>query len=323
MTLLLSENDVRTVLTMPDAVACVEAATKAHGLAQARNLPRERVKLPRGTLHLLAGADLSAESGGYVGLKAYTSFREGNRFLTLLYSAENGRLLALIESDYLGMMRTGAASGVATKYLARADADTLAIFGTGWQARGQVLAIAAVRPLKQVRVFSRDAANRQRFVEELSGQIDAELVVSASPAEALDGSMIVATATTARDPVFPSDAVMDGVHVNAAGSNALIRREIDERLVRRAGLVVVDSRSQAREECGDLLIPAERGWIDWDLLPELSAIVAGQPRGRQNDAEITLFESQGLGLQDVAAAGHVYQRAVDGGLGEQIALFES
>ena len=322
MTLLLSESDVRSVLTMPDTVACVEAATKAHGLAQARNLPRERVKLPRGTLHILAGADLSGESGGYVGLKAYTSFREGTRFLTLLYGAENGRLLALIESDYLGMMRTGAASGVATKYLARADADTLAIFGTGWQARGQVLAIAEVRSLKQVRVFSRDAAHRQTFADELSGEIAAELVSCESPAEALDGASIVATATTAREPVFPADAVADGTHVNAAGSNALIRREIDERLVRRAGLVVVDSRSQARLECGDLLIPAERGWLDWDQLVELSAVVAGQARGRQSDSEVTLFESQGLGLQDVAVAGHVYQKAVDAGLGQQIPLFE-
>src|SRR5687767_8076804 len=201
MALLLSETDVRAVLTMPDAVACIEAAMKALGLAEARNLPRERIKLPRGTLHILAGADLAAQSGSYVGLKAYTSFREGNRFLTLLYSAENGRLLALIESDYLGMIRTGAASGVATKYLARADADTVAIFGTGWQALGQVLAIAAVRPLKQVRVFSRDAAHRQHFVEELAGQIEAELVPCESPAEALDGASIVATATTARDPV--------------------------------------------------------------------------------------------------------------------------
>jgi alanine dehydrogenase len=323
MALLLGENDVRAVLTMPDAVECVEAAMKAHGQGEARNLPRERVKLPRGTLHILAGADLAAQGGGYVGLKAYTSFREGNRFLTLLYSAETGRLLALIESDYLGMIRTGAASGVATKYLARNDADTLAIFGTGWQAQGQVLAIAAVRPLKQVHVFSRDAAHRQRFVEELSGQVEAELIASDSPAEALDGASIVATATTARDPLFPSDAVADGTHVNAAGSNALIRREIDERLVRRAGLIVVDSRTQAREECGDLLIPAERGWIDWDLLPELGAVVAGQARGRQSDAEITLFESQGLGLWDVAVAGHVYQKAVDAGLGQRVPLFDS
>jgi alanine dehydrogenase len=232
-------------------------------------------------------------------------------------------LLALIESDFLGMIRTGAASGVATKYLARADADTLAIFGTGWQAQGQVLAIAEVRPLKQVRVFSRDAAHRQKFVEEMAGQVEAELVASESPAEALDGASIVATATTARDPVFPSDAVADGTHINAAGSNALIRREIDERLVRRAGLVVVDSRTQARNECGDLLIPTERGWLDWDQLPELSAIVAGHARGRQSDAEITLFESQGLGLQDVAMAGHVYQKAVDAGLGQQVPLFES
>jgi ornithine cyclodeaminase/alanine dehydrogenase-like protein (mu-crystallin family) len=323
MTLLLKESDVRALLTMPDAVTVVEAAMKAHGEAQARNLSRQRIKLPRGTLHMMAGADLTGEAGGYVGVKAYTSFREGNRFLTMLYSAENGRLLAIVESDYLGMMRTGAASGVATKYLARADADTLAIFGTGWQAQGQVLAVAAVRDLKQVRVYSRDAGHRQKFVDELSGQLSAELVSCESPAEALDGALIVATATTARDPLFPSDAVADGTHVNAAGSNSLIRREIDERLVRRAGLVVVDSRSEAREESGDLLIPVERGWLDWDQLPELSAIIAGRARGRQSDSEITLFESQGLGLQDVAAAAHVYRRALDAGRGEQLALFDA
>jgi ornithine cyclodeaminase/alanine dehydrogenase-like protein (mu-crystallin family) len=322
MALLLRESDVQQLLTMPDTVACVEAAMKAHGLARARNMPRERIKMPRGTLHILAGADLSAESGGYVGLKAYTSFREGNRFLTLLYSSENGRLLALIESDYLGMMRTGAASGVATKYLARADADTLAIFGTGWQARGQVLAADVVRPLKQVRVYSRNAENRQKFVAELGKEIKADLVACESPTEALEGATIVATATTARDPLFPSDAVADGTHINAAGSNALIRREIDERLVRRAGLVAVDSRAQAREEAGDLLVPAERGWLDWDQVPELSSIIAGQTRGRQSDAEITIFESQGLGLQDVAAAALVFQKATEAGRGEQISFFE-
>lgn len=318
MPLLLREADVRSILTMADAVASVEAATRAHGLAEARNLPRERVKLPRGTLHILAGADSSL---GVVGLKAYTSFRDGNRFLILLYSAENGRLLALLESDYLGMLRTGAASGVATKYLARQNADTLALFGSGWQARGQLLGIAAVRPLRQVRVYSRDPERRAAFVAEMAGQVAAELVACDSPTSALEGASIVATATTAREPVFPGDAVEAGVHVNAAGSNALIRREIDERLVRRADLVVVDSRSQAREECGDLLVPAERGWLDWELLPELREIVAGRAPGRQRDEEITLFESQGLGLQDVAVAAHVYQRALDAQVGQEIDLF--
>lgn len=321
MALLLSEADVRAVLTMADTVACVEAAMKAQGEAKARNTPRHRIKLPRGTLHVLAGADLAAPEGGYVGLKAYTSFREGNRFLTLLYSAESGRLLALIESDLLGMMRTGAASGVATKYLARPNADVLANFGTGWQARGQVLAVAAVRPLKQVRVYSRDAANRERFIQELRDEVAAEFVACETPTDALAGASIVATATTARDPLFPSDAVEDGAHINAAGSNALIRREIDERLVRRAGLVVVDSRAQAQAECGDLLIPTERGWLDWDQLPELGEVVAGHARGRRSDQEITLFESQGLGLQDVAVAGHVYRKATEAGLGTQVPLF--
>jgi len=323
MALLLSEADVEAVLTMHDTVACVEAATKAHGQAKARNVPRQRIKLPRGTLHLLAGADLASPDGGYVGVKSYTSFREGNRFLTLLYSADNGRLLAIVESDLLGMMRTGAASGVATKYLAREDANVLANFGTGWQARGQVLAVAAVRPLKQVRVYSRDAANRERFIADLRGEVDAEFVSCETPAQALEGALIVATATTSRDPLFPPDAVQDGTHINAAGSNALIRRELDERLIRKAGLVVVDSRTQAQAECGDLLIPTERGWLDWDLLPELGEVVGGQAHGRQNDQQITIFESQGLGLQDVTVAGLVYRKALEAGLGAQVPLFGS
>ena len=131
----------------------------------------------------------------------------------------------------------------------------------------------------------------------------------------------MATATTSRDPLFPPDAVQDGTHINAAGSNALIRREIDERLIRKAGVVVVDSRAQAQAECGDLLIPTERGWLDWDLLPELSEVVAGSAPGRQNDQQITVFESQGLGLQDVTVAGLVYRKAVEAGLGSQVPLF--
>ncbi|MCC6174952.1 MAG: ornithine cyclodeaminase family protein [Chloroflexi bacterium] len=318
MTLVLTEADVRSLIDMPAVVGWLEDATKAYGRGAARNLPRQRVKLPKGTLHLLAGADLGL---GVVGVKSYTSFRDGTRFLILLYSAESGSLLAIVEGDYLGMMRTGAASGVATRHLARQEADTLALFGSGWQAQGQLLAIAAVRPLKEVRVYSRNPEHRQRFVAQMAGQITATLVASESPEAALDGAQIVTTITTARDPLFPEGLIAAGTHINAAGSNALIRRELDERLIRRANLVVVDSRAQARQECGDLLIPAERGWLDWDQLPELSDVVIGRAEGRRSDADVTIFESQGLGLQDVVVAAHVYQRAREAGLGQELPLF--
>jgi ornithine cyclodeaminase/alanine dehydrogenase-like protein (mu-crystallin family) len=318
--LILREADVQRLCEMADVVRWVEEATRAHGQAQARNLSRQRVKLPQGTLHVLPSADLEA---GVVGLKVYTSYKEATRFLILLYSAENGRLLALIEGNWLGMLRTGAASGVATKYLARPDADCLAMFGTGWQARGQVQAIACVRSLKEIRAYSRDAARRQRFADDMSRLTGIPVRACESPKAALAGAGIVATATTSSTPVFPGDAIGPGVHINAAGSNSLLRRELDETLVRRADRVVVDSRQQARLECGDLLIPAERGWIDWELLPELREVVAGHTPGRQRPDEITIFESHGLGLLDVAVAARVYLRAVEGGVGEPLRLFQA
>ncbi len=318
MTLLLREADVRGLLAMPDAVRWVEEALRAHGLARARNLPRQRVKLPKGTLHVLPAADLERS---VVGLKTYTTFRGGTRFLVLLYSADDGRLLALLEADYLGMMRTGAASGVATRYLARPDANVLAVFGTGWQARGQLQAVATVRPLRQVRVFGRDPARRRGFTEEMAALVPAEIVPCESPTAALDGAGIVVTATTASSPLFPSGAVETGAHINAVGSNSLLRRELDEELIRRASLVVVDSREQARVESGDLLIPAERGWLDWEQLPELGEVVAGKVVGRRQAEEITIFESHGIGLEDIAVAAEVYRLAQEQGLGETLNLF--
>ncbi len=319
MALVLREEDVRSLVDASAVVQWVEDSVRTSGPAHARNLPRQRVRLPKGTLHVLPAASVDL---GVVGLKTYTSFREGTRFLVLLYSAENGRLLALVESDLLGMLRTGAMSAVATKYMARTDAHTLAIFGTGWQAQGQAQCIAATRHLHQVRVYGRDAVRRQRFAEELKEQLGVDVVPSTSPEQALDGADIVATVTTAKQPLFPDDAIAAGTHINAAGSNSLIRRELDERLIRRA-TVVVDSRVQARQESGDLLIPVERGWLDWDLLPELGEVVAGHIPGRRSDDDITIFESQGLGLQDVAVAAHIYERARERGVGEEIRLFDS
>lgn len=317
MPLILREADVAELADMPSVIEWVEEAFRGLGEGEARNLPRERVHLPGGTLHVLAAG---SPTSGYLGLKAYTSFREGTRFLVLLYGAENGRLLALVEGDRLGMLRTGAASAVATRHLARRDARTLALLGTGWQARGQLDAIRHVQQLDEVRVFGRDPDRRGRFVEEMAAQTGVHLVPCESAAEALEGAGLVTTITTAGDPLFPADLVQPGTHVNAAGSNSLLRRELDPRLPRQAR-VVVDSRAQARQEAGDLLVAAERGWLDWDRLPELGEIVAGQASGRRSDDEVTIFESQGLGIQDVVVAGHLYERACERGLGEAVDLF--
>gem|GEM_PF-5335065 len=198
-------------------------------------MPRQRVRFPKGWLHVLPAGDADL---GVLGLKSYTSFKEGNRFLITLYSAENGQLLALVESNYLGMLRTGAMSGVATKYMARPDADAMAIIGTGLQACGQVLGVAAVRPLKRIHVYGIE--KQQQFAEQVAGLTGVETQVEATAEAAVEASLIVSTATWSVDPVFKKEAVKPGTHINAVGSNALHRKELDEKLVGRASLVVVD-----------------------------------------------------------------------------------
>lgn len=318
MALVLREQDVKSLITMQDVLQWVEDTTRAYGLGRARNVPRQRVRFPKGWLHVLPAGDMDL---GVLGLKSYTSFKEGNRFLVLLYSAENGQLLALVEANYLGMLRTGAMSGVATKYLARGDADTMAIIGTGWQARGQALGVAAAKPLKKIHVYGIE--KQQQFAEEMAALTGVETVVDETAEAAVEASLIVSTATWSVDPVFKRDAVKPGTHINAIGSNALHRRELEEKLVGRASLVVVDSRVQARQECGDLLGPTERGWMEWDLLPELSEIIIGRSPGRKSESDITIFESHGLGLQDVAVAYHVYKRAREAGIGEEVKILDS
>lgn len=319
MALLLKEADVKSLLNMADTLRVVEGALRAHGEGRARNIARQRLKMPRGMMHLLPAADLDQK---VVGLKIYTTFRGGARFMLVLFSAEDGRLLALMEADFLGMMRTGAASGVATRYMAREDADQLALFGSGWQARGQLLAIAQVRRLREVRVFSRTPEKRHTFAEEMAALTGLKVVASATPEEALEGASIITTITNAREPVFPASAVAPGAHVNAAGSNSLLRREIEEELVRKAGTLVVDSRSLARTEGGDLLSAVEKGLLDWDELPELREVLAGRVPGRKSPEEITLFESHGLGLEDVAVGGHLYRLARERGVGEEVSLLD-
>ncbi len=318
MTLVLREADVRSVLTMSDCISWLEESFKAYAAGEARNLPRARVRHPSGVLHVLPAADLSV---GAIGLKCYTSGRGGTRFLVVLSSSTSGELLALLEADYLGQVRTGAASGLATKYMARPDARRAGIYGTGSQARTQLAAVAAVRKLESATAWSRDASRRARFCKEASEELGIPVRPAEAPEQAARGQDVVITITTARDPVLHGEWLEPGTHVNAAGSNSLLRREIDDAAVQRADRIVIDSRAQGRLECGDLFGPAERGLIDWEQLVELQEVVAEPSRGRGGPREITLFESLGLGLEDVTVAMRVYERVLARGLGQQVELF--
>jgi ornithine cyclodeaminase/alanine dehydrogenase-like protein (mu-crystallin family) len=194
------------------------------------------------------------------------------------------------------------------------------VYGTGRQAFTQVAAVAAVRRLEGVTAWSRNAERREQFCRQVTAELGVAARPATSPEEAARGQDVVVTITTARDPVLEGAWLEPGTHVNAAGTNSIVKRELDDTAVERADLIVVDSRPQAKIECGDLLNPAERGIVDWDEIPELADVVAGRV-GRTGAEQITLFESQGLGLEDVTVAMRVYERARAAGLGQELDMF--
>jgi ornithine cyclodeaminase len=317
MALFLSENDVKAVLTADMALGAVASAHRDLSLGLAQDTPRARTRLPQTVLHILHGA-LPAQ--GVLGYKAYTSNRSGNRFYVHLFDADSGAHLAIVEADYLGMLRTGAASGVAAQALARPGARVAGVFGAGWQAEGHVRALCAALPLERVKVFAR---NRERLAEfcRRMGEMTGVAVVPAATAEAaVRGSDIVGTVTTAAEPLFAADWLEPGTHINAAGSNALIRRELSEAALRRCALIAVDSVPAALAEAGDLLPLLEKGRLQPRQLVELGDILTGKAGGRTTPDQITVFESQGMAIQDLAVALRVVAAARERGLGSEVPL---
>jgi ornithine cyclodeaminase/alanine dehydrogenase-like protein (mu-crystallin family) len=313
----LTEDQVAALLPVDDAIVALEEAFRALGGGSAQVRPRQRVHLPGSVLQVMP-AGLTTPSATGMGLKAYVSGRGGIHFVFLLFDPDDGRLLALMEANRLGQIRTGAASGLATKYLARDDAQTVGIFGAGWQARSQLAAVCAVRPIRQARCYSRDAGRREQFAREMAKLLGLTVTPAAEPAAVLDGADIIVTVTSAGEPVFDGAWLAPGTHINAAGINQAAKREIDSATVERAGIVVVDLLEQARTECGDLLAAERSGVFRWERAVELAAVVAGTLPGRSSGDEITLFESQGIALEDVAAGMLVYRRAVEQGVGVEL-----
>lgn len=319
MALLIRENEVKQVLSMADTISAIEQVMKEHTLGLAVNIPRERTRIQKGALHILQGA---VESHGVFGYKAYTSTREGIRFLVYLYNSERGNLEAVIEANYMGMMRTGAANGVAAKWMSRKGASVAGIFGAGWQSNGQVEALCAVRPIKKVKVIDLSRETLENYCRVNSEKLGIEVVPAASPEEVVRGSDIVTTITTAARPLFSHEMVEPGTHINAAGSNALIRTEIDEKTVQKADIIAVDAKDVAAKECGDLLPLLEKGRINWNLVIELGEIIAGKVKSREKDEQITLFESHGMAVQDLIMGARILAKAREKNLGIEIPLGE-
>ncbi len=314
MTLILTEREVEELLDMPSTLDAVEAILRDQAEGRATNRARRRVALPTSGLNYMAAG---APAFGALGLKIYTVARSGARFYTMLFDSEGGELLSVIRSDKLGQLRTGAASGVATKHLAREDASTLGLYGTGWQAESQLEAVAAVRDLERVIVHSRSEEKRKAFAAKMSERLGMEIETTQAPEEPAAQDIVV-TVSSSSEPVLLGEWLTPGAHVNAAGSNFLFKSEIDREVVRRASFVCVDSREELGLEAGDLLKPLETGLILPEAVYELGQVIAGHVRGRTGPEDITLFASQGLALEDMAAARIVYDRAREQDVGREV-----
>ena len=314
--LLLNEDEVRQVLTMDLALEAVEQGLRKMALDEAHNIPRARVQTDHAMLHVMGAA---AKSLGAMGAKVYATSRKGGaRFILPLFDGKTGELLSIMQADYLGQVRTGAASGVATKYMARDDATEVGLFGSGKQARTQAIAVCKVRRVRQIQVFSPNEERRKQFAAEMSEACQTEVVPVARPEQAAAEKDIVITATTSREPVLLGNWLAQGTHVNAIGSNFLGKAEIDPAVVRRCATVVVDSKEQARAEAGDFQQPLEDGSLHWADVRELGQVIVGRFPGRKHAQDVTLFKSLGIAVEDVAVAARVYARAIEAGLGTKI-----
>lgn len=313
--LYLTEQDVTSLLTMQDALEAVETAFKAQATGDATNEPRKRVRANNAILMTMSGAIASL---GVFGLKAYAVARGKARFHVSLYDTATGELLALIEADKLGQMRTGAASGIATKYLANAEANSVGIYGTGWQAQSQLAAVCAVRKIESVKIYSRSEEKRNAFCATMSKQLGITNITPVAEPEAAAASDILITITSSREPVLRGAWLQAGTHINAAGGNSILRSETDDDVIKRAHFIAVDSKDQARMEAGEFVFPIEKGLLTWERVQEVCHVVAGHLSGRKSADDITLFKSLGLAIEDVATAALLYRKAQEQNVGKQV-----
>lgn len=309
MPLYLSEENISALLTPADAVAAVEGSFERLAAGQVENRPRYRIPVEGGLLHVMAAVDLGL---GLAGSKTYVGGRNGSAFVITLFDAVEHRLVAVIEADRLGQLRTGAASAVAARHLARTGARTLGIIGTGWQAQSQVACIrAAVPSIERVLAFGRNPERLAAFCK----------LVGAEPAESNHEASeqdIVVTMTTSKDPVVRGEWLQPGALVCAAGANRVQARELDNVVLQRAAFVCCDSLEQAKGESGDLVEPVAAGILDWLEVHELHEVVSGAVTGRQSDDDIVVFKSNGIAAWDVALAAVAVERALERGVGLEL-----
>lgn len=329
--LILTRHDVESLLTMPDAIEAVEAGFRrlAAGVVE---MPQRLTTTiaPHNGIHLsmpaFVAGDTATDDPGTLTIKVVTVYNDNRakydlptiHAVLLLHDARTGQPLALMDAEHLTAMRTGAVSGVATRRMARPDASVVTIFGAGAQAGPQLLAIAAVRPIRQVYVVTLGDASA--FCARMAKQLGAPVNAAADVRAAVEAADLICTATNSPTPLFDGAWLRPGTHINAIGAYTKTMRELDSEAVRRSR-VIVDRRQAAQVEAGDIVIPTQEGVIGPDhVVGDLAEVVTGVVPGRVAADEITLFKSVGLALQDAVTAALVYRRALDRGIGQEVTL---
>ena len=309
MPLYLTEADVAKLLTPADAIDAVERCFERLARGEVENRPRVRQKADGGAFAVMSAVDHELRLAG---VKSYAWLPSGTPFVVCLFDLDRGELAAVIEADKLGQLRTGAASAVAAKHLARDGATSLGVLGCGWQAESQVQCIrAAVPTIDRVVAYCRTEESLERFCE----QVGAEAGETHRDAGEHD---VVVTVTTSRDPVLRGEWLRPGALVCAVGANDRRARELDNAVLERASFVCCDSKEQAKLESGDLIEPIEQGILDWLEVHELKEVVAGEVQGRQSAEDVVLFKSNGIAAWDVAAGALALERARERGAGTEL-----
>ena len=324
MVLVLSREDIASVLEMDDVIDAVERAFVDFAKGRAKMPPRSIMDFPEndGWVGIMSAA---IETAGSIGTKVVTVFKNnaGKSMPTtmatiLLNDASTGEPLAIMEAGLITAMRTGAASAIATKYLARKDSHVVGLFGAGIQAKYQLFGVSRVRKVGNVKQYTPTKARQKKFAEEMEKEIGAKIQIVGDPKEAVQNSDIVITATTSPTPVFNGKWVSDGTHINAIGAHTKDTRELDTTLIEKAK-IVVDLREAALKEAGEIVIPKAEG-KKLNIYAELSELVSGKKKGRTSDSEVTVYKGCGIALEDLAVAKLAYDLATKKALGKNIYL---
>jgi alanine dehydrogenase len=314
--LLLSESDVRALFSPAMAISTIETLFKDTTDHVAP--PRTRIETPKGVLRTM-GAAISSTAVG-VKLSSIFEGRPGSMSHVLLYEGETGQLLGIMQSDWLGQLRTGAATAVATKHMARSEWETLGIIGTGTQAETQLLVTSALKKPSLIKTYSRNREKLVAFCKRMQDTLETQVEPATSAQDAVKDADVVITATPSSQPVLKGEWLREGTHVNAMGSNFPHRRELDMTAIKRMSSIVVDDKEQAKLEAGELIHATDEGQLDWSHVMSLSDVVSGRLPGRRANGELTLFKSVGIALEDVAAAIQVYHLAVDQKCGQKVSF---